>query len=108
MGGEKEPATLALSTFQPKLSTHQAHQLRTDSETQSRASEFACCRAVGLLERFKDDLVLFRRDTDAGIRNFKQKTCRLYRAGLDSNAHHDFAFAREFHRVSDQVDQDLP
>jgi hypothetical protein len=42
-------------------------KLAADGQTQARAAVFSGGARVGLLEGFENDLLLFRRDADAGI-----------------------------------------
>ena len=65
---QRERAALARRADQPDLAAQQARQLAADRQAEARAAVLAAGAAVGLLERLEDDLLLVRRDADAGIR----------------------------------------
>src|SRR5581483_465531 len=52
---------------EPDLSAEQARDLAADGQAQARSAVAAVGAAVGLLEGLEDDLVLLRRDPDAGV-----------------------------------------
>ena len=52
---------------QPDLAAEQLGNFAADRQAEAGAAVLAAGRAVGLLERFEDDLVLVRRDADAGV-----------------------------------------
>ena len=49
------------------LTAEQSCDLAADRKTQSRAAVLAAGGAIGLAERFEDDLLLVVRNADAGI-----------------------------------------
>ena len=49
------------------FAAEQACQFAADGETETGAAIFPAGRGVGLLECLEDDLLLFRRNTDAGV-----------------------------------------
>ena len=57
----------------------QARQLAADRQAQAGAAVLAAGAAVGLLERLEDDLLLVRRDADAGVGN-RERAARCARA----------------------------
>src|SRR5438445_360014 len=66
---EREIAPLAGEALQTNLASQQPRQLAANGQAQARPAIFAAGAAVCLLERFEDDLLLLRRDADAGIRH---------------------------------------
>ena len=52
---------------QADLAAEQPGDLAADRQAQARAAVLAAGAAVGLLERLEDDLLLVRRDADAGV-----------------------------------------
>ena len=53
--------------LQPDLAAEQTGEFAADGESQARAAILPAGGSVGLLERFEDDALLFRRNADAGI-----------------------------------------
>ena len=51
----------------PDFAAEQARNFAADRQAQAGAAVFAAGAAVGLLERLEDDLLLLRRDADAGV-----------------------------------------
>src|SRR6185437_4031465 len=66
-----EGAAGARRAPQLNLTTKQAGQFAADGEAQTGAAVFAAGAGIRLLEGFKDDPLLLRRDTDSGVRDFK-------------------------------------
>ena len=64
---EREGAAGARRAAQLDFAAEQARQLAADGEAEAGAAVFAAGAGVGLLERLEDDLLLFRRNADAGI-----------------------------------------
>jgi len=54
-----------------EATAEQIRQLATDGQSQAGAAVFAAGAGVGLLERLEDDLLLLRRDADAGVRDLE-------------------------------------
>ena len=52
---------------QPDFAAEQARDFAADRQAQARAAVLAAGATVGLLERFEDDLLLLRRNADAGV-----------------------------------------
>ena len=71
------PGSAAKLNFTAK----QAGQFAADGESETRASVFAAGARVGLLEGLEDNSLFFRRDADAGVRNFESNDGS--RAGKD-------------------------
>ena len=66
---ERERAPLARRAHQPDLAAQQPSDLATDRQPQAGAAVLAARAAVGLLERLEDDLLLVRRNPNAGVRD---------------------------------------
>ena len=64
---ERERAAHARRADQPNFAAEQARHFAADRQAQARAAVLAARAAVGLLERLEDDLLLLRRNADAGI-----------------------------------------
>ena len=64
---EREHAARARRADQPDLAAEQLGELARDGQAQAGAAVLAAGRAVGLLERLEDDLLLVGRDADAGV-----------------------------------------
>ena len=64
---EREGAAHAGRAAQLDLAAEQVRQLAADREAKAGAAVFAAGAGVGLLERLEDDLLLLRRDADAGV-----------------------------------------
>ena len=69
---ERESAAHAGRAAQPDLAAEQVRKLAADREAEARAAVFAAGAGVGLLERLEDDLLLLRRDADAGVRDLER------------------------------------
>ncbi len=78
---ESEHAAFAGSAAQLNFSAEQAGQFAADREPQSGAAVLAAGARIGLLEGLEDDSLFFRRNADAGVRNFEGDDGR--RAGKD-------------------------
>src|SRR5262249_43153000 len=101
---------------QPDLAAQQVRKLAADRETQTGTAVLAGRAGVGLLERFEDDLLLLRRDADAGIadrelddrrRNAEGRVIVGPAALRDAHVQPHAAVARELERVRQQVLQHL-
>ena len=64
---KRERAALAGAALHADLTAEQMRKLGTDRQTQPRAAETPARGAVGLAERFENDLLLVRRNADARI-----------------------------------------
>ena len=64
---ERERAAHAGRADQPDLAAEQPGDFAADRQAQARAAVLAARAAVGLLERLEDDLLLVRRNADAGV-----------------------------------------
>ena len=62
-----ERAAVARAALEHELAAEQPGELAADRETEAGAAVLAAGAAVGLLERLEDDLLLVRRDADAGV-----------------------------------------
>ena len=69
---QSERAARSNSAAQLDLSAQQAGQFPADRQTESRAAILSAGACVGLLERFKNDALLFRRNPDAGVGHLKR------------------------------------
>ena len=98
------------------LAAEELRELAADREAQARAAVLAAGRAVGLLERLEDDLLLVRRDADAGVAHREgdhplgalellvlRRPARRRRRDGDG----DVAGVGELERVGEQVLDDL-
>src|SRR5690606_29386249 len=65
---QREGAALRGGAGQADVAAQQPRQLTADGQPQAGAAVLARGRAVGLLERLEDDLLLLGRDADAGVR----------------------------------------
>ena len=84
------------------VSAEEAGELARDGEPEAGAAILTMRASVGLAERVEDDVLLFRRDADAGVRHRKRD---LIPASEDAQRHS--ALGGELERVGDQVLQDL-
>src|SRR5204863_5230583 len=64
---QRKGAAFADRAIQSNFSPKQSRNLPADRETEAGPSIFPCDRTVRLLERFEDDLVFVRSNTDSGI-----------------------------------------
>jgi hypothetical protein len=80
----------------------QRHELARDGEPQPRAALLAGRRAVALRERFEDRVEEFRGDARPGVGDR-----HVQPAVASPGRHLDGAGRCEFHRIADQVEQDL-
>ena len=99
-----------------QLAAQQPRDFAADREAETRAAIFAAGRAVGLLERLEDELLLVLGNADAriGDGDFDRtlglvedrvgRTPALFGA---THAERDAALRREFERVREQVEHDL-
>src|SRR5207249_109754 len=68
---QREGAAAAWSADQADFTAEEIRQFAADRKAQARAAEFAAGAGILLLERFKNDPLLLRRDADAGIADLK-------------------------------------
>ena len=66
---QRERAALVGRADQRQLAAKQARQFAADRQAEARAAVLAARAAIGLLEGLEDDLLLFRRDSDARVAN---------------------------------------
>jgi hypothetical protein len=101
---------------EPDLAAEQPRQLAADREAEAGAAVLARGRAVGLLERLEDDLLLVGRDADAGVRDRERDhLARVLQLGVVErpaavgrrDRERDAAVVRELERVRQQVLDDL-
>ena len=114
---QRERAALAGRARQLDLAAEQSRQFAADRQPQARAAVLAAGRAVGLLERLEDDLLLLRRDADAGVADAERDHAAaaverlvVRRPAVDrpgSMSQRDLALVRELERVGEQVLEDL-
>src|SRR5882762_11659826 len=64
---KRERAALAGSAADPDFTAEQASQLAADGKPQACAAISAAGGSIGLLERFKNAVLLVRRNPDAGV-----------------------------------------
>jgi hypothetical protein len=64
---EREGASLVWRALQEDLPAEQPRDLAADGQAQARTAVLAAGRAVRLLERLEDDLLLLLGDADAGV-----------------------------------------
>src|ERR1700761_677127 len=69
---ERESRTGARQAAEMDFATKQARKLATDGKAEAGAAVFPAGRGIGLLERFEDELLLFRRNADAGVGDFER------------------------------------
>src|SRR5229473_1324872 len=76
-----EGTSLIDLTRQHEFSAKQARQLTTNRQAQARPTVLPARAAIGLLERFEDDLLFLEWDTDAGVghRNRDDRACLIER-----------------------------
>ena len=108
---EREGAALAHGAPQPDVAAEQPRELLADRQAQPGAAVLPAGRAVRLLERLEDDLVLLRRNADArvddgerhcGRSQFDQRIARRPLAG-DRDLEPDATALGELERVRQQV-----
>ena len=68
---ERERAADAGRAAQLDFAAEQVRQFAADGEAEAGAAIFAAGAGIGLLERLEDDLLLLRRNADAGIGHFE-------------------------------------
>src|SRR5437868_204029 len=101
-----ERATLGDRALNRDLPAHQSYQPRGDSQAQTRAAMMARGRAVGLGERFKNEVLLVRGDADPRVADSKVQP-DLVRADRDGfDADHHFPDPGELDGVTHQVEDD--
>ena len=67
---QRKRAALSWRADQLDFASEQSRQLAADGEAQTRSAVFAARAGVGLLERFENQPLFFRRDADARIGDF--------------------------------------
>src|SRR6185312_7840983 len=101
---------------QMNLAAQQASQLAADSQAETGAAVFAAGSCVRLLKRFEDQFLLFQRDADAAIGDFKGNDRRrlIEDRMIAAPASHgggdfqlDAAFRRKLESVGEEVFQNL-
>ena len=111
-----EGAPPAGNAYQANLASQQSGQLTADGQAESRAAIFATGAPVRLLECFKDDLLLFLGDADAGVRNregqhrgraIENLVVGIPAASGPLHCHNDMAAMREFERIGQEVFEHL-
>ena len=115
MLGQKQGKSAAASwlAFDLQASAQQARNLARNRQAQACAAVFAIGRAIDLLKRFKNKLLFFARNADAGVAHFKRQSaqtrvgCQIFVGRRQSHQHRDAAAFGELERVREQVFQDL-
>src|SRR5437867_679673 len=74
---ERERAALVRRALDLNLAAEQARDLPTNGQPETGAAVLAVRRAVGLLERFEDQLLRVLRNADAGVRDFERNNICL-------------------------------
>ncbi len=64
---KRKSAPFTGAAFHPNIAAEQTRQFGTDRKAKACPSKLAAGRSVGLLERFENDLLLFKRNADAGV-----------------------------------------
>src|SRR5581483_10846164 len=65
-------------TFDPYSAMHEFHQLGGDGKPKTGATVLSSEGVVGLFERYKDELLFFRRNADSGIRDSEMELDGLF------------------------------
>ena len=113
---EREGAALPMHAGELDLAAEQHRQFAADGESESGAAILAGGSGVRLLKGFEYQSLLLGRDADAGVLDREsQHLVRLAEhrvigspaLGRARDTHLDVAMAREFHRVGQQVLENL-
>ena len=107
-GCEVELAATPLFTIDPDPTAHHPDQLRRDRQPETGAAIFASCRYIDLRERFEQDFGLSFGNANPGVSNTKMQSDGFFGFRFRSNIQYNLALVSELHRVSDQIDDDLP
>ena len=83
---QRERAALPGRADQPDLAAEQRRQLAADREAEAGAAVLAAGAGVGLLERLEDQLLLLRRDADAGVGDLERDGALARTAAPDGRA----------------------
>ena len=104
---EMEPAAPAGLTFDPDPATHERHHVSADGKPQAGAAVAPRHGPVGLLEGFKNQLLLFNGDAHAGVLDDDMQQHRTLFRLVGPDTHRDAAALGEFEPIADQVEDDL-
>ena len=96
-------ASLSGRAPDPYLATQKLREFPRNRKAQSRAAELSTCRAVSLLKRSEDNLLLAGGNPDAGVFDGECDAPGFVRR----HEQPDRAFLRELQRVREQIGQDL-
>ena len=102
---EPEGRTTSGLRADPDLPAHELDEAFADRKAEARAAVAPGNGGVGLREPPKEKREFVRRDADSRIGDFDAKSRPLEVVG---GAHDDAAPLREFDRVGNQVEEDLP
>ncbi len=113
---QRKCASLVGLAGHPYLSTQQVCELAADGKSKSRSTVLAARGSIGLLERFKDNPMLVRRNPDSRVNHGERDhlVCVVQHAvaggpaffrGLDPERH--TAFMRKLERIRQEIPQDL-
>ena len=105
---QREGAASALHTGNDNRASKQACQIARDCQPQAGASVATRSGAIGLAERFKDQVAFCGRDADATIADCKFEIPQPLGCLFPGNAQADEAFGSELERVPQQIQEDLP
>src|SRR6185312_4864962 len=109
---ERERTALARRALDANLAAEQARDLAADRQAEAGAAVLAAGRAVGLLERLEDELLLVARNADAGVAHLERHDAlgaieraagELARRLRRMNRERDAALRRELEGVGEQV-----
>src|SRR5436190_1320099 len=98
--GEMERASEALTAFDPDFSSHDADELRANSQSEAGAAIIAGRGVVRLSECLKNHLLFFFGDANARIRDSKVQKNVLRRARFSRNSEHHFTLFGELDRIA--------
>src|ERR1051325_10718451 len=100
--------TLPGVAFRPYPAPHQLRQITADGKSKARSAIVACGRRIDLAERLKQPVHPFLWNPNSGIGDGEMN---YIESGIDFFGLHgdeNVALRSEFHRITDEVHQNLP
>src|SRR5262249_19813052 len=104
--GHGESSPLPERAFHFDVAAHHIAESPADHQTQTGASEPACDRGVSLAERSEQLVHLFRRDSDARVRDLENNLFAAY-SRLPDHLQSDVSVLGELAGIAEQIEQTL-
>ena len=106
-GSEPESRSARAVADEANLAAHQLHEMTGDRQAKARAAEFPRRRLIGLRKALEQPRLDIGWDADPGVDDFRADHYAVVAHVGERHVDDDLAVRREFHRIADQVVEDL-